>query len=93
MAELEKILNEITYYSFKNETKFRTKSEQLHKAVKEIKKRVYETHRLLEYTERLKRELSEGEQSMKYWKATNNTLGRIAETVNQIGNKLKNLIQ
>ena len=93
MGELEKLLNEITYSRFKNETKYRTKSEQLHKAVKEIKKRVYETHKLLEYTERLKGELTENDSGMTYWKATNNALAKINETVSQIGNRIKNLIR
>jgi len=87
------LLKEVSYSSFKNETKHRTKSEQLHKAVREIKKRSLEMDKLVEYTMRLKTELSEADSGMKYWKATNNALGKISETISQVNNKIKNLIQ
>jgi hypothetical protein len=90
---LREVLKEVSYSSFKNETKHRTKSEQLHKAVREIKKRSLEMDKLVEYTMRLKTELSEADSGMKYWKATNNALGKISETISQVNNKIKNLIQ
>ena len=34
----EELLNEVTYNKFKNEVKFRTKNEQLHKAIREVKR-------------------------------------------------------
>lgn len=92
-TQLVDLLKEISYSKFKTETKFRTKSEQLHKAVREIKKRSIEMDKLVEYTTRLKNELSEADGGMKYWKATHNALGKISETMSQLNNKIKNLIQ
>jgi len=37
----EELLNEVTYHKFKNEVKFRTKNEQLHKAIREVKRQMY----------------------------------------------------
>lgn len=96
--ELEKLidaelLKEGTYNQFKNEVKFRTKSEQLHHAIREVKRKLGEIDRLVEYTSRMKSELSEGEEGLKYWKATEKAVGSIAETITQLSNKIKNLNQ
>ena len=48
MIKFVDILKEVSYSKFKTETKFRTKSEQLHKAVKEIKKRSMEMDKLVD---------------------------------------------
>jgi predicted RNase H-like nuclease (RuvC/YqgF family) len=61
MYALKKELNE-GYAQFKNSTKTRTKPEQYHSAVKEVKKKVNEINRLFEYMDRLKSELNEGEE-------------------------------
>ena len=89
----EELLNEVTYHKFKNEVKFRTKNEQLHKAIREVKRKIIEIDRIVEYTSRMKQELSEGEEGIRYWKATNNNMVRIAEMLNQLTNKIKNLQQ
>jgi len=87
------LLNEVTYHKFKNEVKFRTKSEQLHKAIREVKKKLAEIDRIVEYTSRMKQELSEGEEGIKYWKATQKNVATISEMVNHLNNKIKNLQQ
>lgn len=89
----KELLNEVTYHKFKNEVKFRTKSEQLHKAIREVKKKLAEIDRIVEYTSRMKQELSEGEDGIKYWKATQKNVATIAEMVNHLNNKIKNLQQ
>ena len=89
----KELLNEVTYSKFKNEVKFRTKSEQLHKAIREVKKKLSEIDRIVEYTSRMKQELSEGEDGIKYWKATQKNVATIAEMVNHLNNKIKNLQQ
>lgn len=89
--KLSDILKE-SYYQFRNSTKNRTNSEQLNRAVKEIKRKVVEVNTLVKYTERLKKELNEGG-NMKYWKATNASLNKISEAINHLNNKIKNLIQ
>jgi hypothetical protein len=73
----EKELNE-GYAQFKNSTKTRTKPEQFHQAVKEVKKKVNEINRLFEYMDRLKSELNEGEE-VKYKKYTEKAIQQIKE--------------
>lgn len=87
----EELLNEVTYNKFKNEVKFRTKNEQLHKAIREVKRKLSEIDRIVEYTSRMKQELSEGEEGLKYWKKTESNIATISEMVNQLNNKIKNL--
>jgi predicted transcriptional regulator len=89
----KELLNEVTYSKFKNDVKFRTKNEQLHKAIREVKRKLSEIDRIVEYTSRMKQELSEGEEGVKYWKATQKNVATISEMVNQLNNKIKNLQQ
>jgi len=88
----EELLNEVTYSRFKSEVKFRTKSEQLHKAIREVKRKLQEIDRIVEYTSRMKQELSE-DGGINYWKATQKNVATISEMVNQLNNKIKNLNQ
>jgi hypothetical protein len=89
----EELLNEVTYNKFKNEVKLRSKNEALHKAIKEVKRKLMEIDRIVEYTSMMKQELSEGEEGLKYWKATSNNVSRIAEMVNELNTKIQNLQQ
>jgi len=89
----QEMINEVTYGKFKKDVKFRTKSEQLHKAIREVKRKLAEIDRIVEYTSRMKQELSEGEDGIKYWKATQKNVATISEMVNQLNNKIKNLNQ
>jgi hypothetical protein len=89
----EELLNEVTYHKFKNEVKFRTKNEQLHKAIREVKRKLSEIDRIVEYTSRMKQELSENESGAPYWKATQNNIATISEMINILNNKIKNLQQ
>ena len=88
----QELLNEVTYGKFKKDVKFRTKSEQLHKAIREVKRKLSEIDRIVEYTSRMKQELSE-EGGVNYWKATQKNVATISEMVNQLNNKIKNLNQ
>jgi hypothetical protein len=89
----QELLNEVTYSKFKKDVKHRTKSEQLHKAIREVKRKLMEIDRIVEYTSRMKQELSEDEGGISYWKATQKNVSRISEMVNQLNNKIKNLQQ
>jgi len=90
--EVEKLsgLNE-NYSRFKNETKTRTKPEQFHQAVKSVKRKVEEIHKLYEYMERLKMELSESADGLKYKKYTENAIQKIKEAVKTLHIKTKKL--
>jgi len=87
------VLNEVSYGKFKKEVTYRTKSEQLHKAIREVKRKLSEIDRIVEYTSRMKQELSEDEGGISYWKATQKNVASISEMVNQLNNKIKNLNQ
>jgi hypothetical protein len=89
----EELLNEVTYNKFKSEVKLRSKNEALHKAIKEVKRKLMEIDRIVEYTSMMKQELSEGEEGLKYWKATSNNVSKIAEMVNELNTKIQNLQQ
>jgi hypothetical protein len=71
------------YAQFRNSTKTRTKPEQFHQAVKEVKKKVNEINRLFEYMDRLKSELNEGEE-LKYKKYTERSIQQIKESTKQL---------
>ena len=88
----QELLNEVSYSKFKNEVKYRTKAEQLHKAIREVKRKLQEIDRIVEYTQRMKQELSEGD-GIQYWNRTNKAVATISEMVNQLNNKIKNLNQ
>ena len=88
----EKLLNEATYKQFKSEVKHRTKAEQLHKAMREVKKKINEIDRIVDYTQRMKQELSEGD-GVAYWGRTEKAVAQIAEMVNHLTNKINNLKQ
>ena len=72
------------YAQFRNETKTRTKPEQFHTAVKEVKKKVNEINRLFEYMNRLQSELSESEGGLKYKKYTEKSIQQIKESTKQL---------
>jgi hypothetical protein len=90
--EVEKLvaINE-NYSRFKNETKTRTKPEQFHQAVKSVKRKVEEINKLYEYMERLKLELSENSDGLKYKKYTENAILKIKEAVKALHVKTKKL--
>lgn len=71
------------YAQFRNETKMRSKPDQFHQAVKQIKKKMNEINRIFEYVDRLKSELSEGE-DLKYKKYTENAFQQIKESAKQL---------
>ncbi len=86
----QELLNEATYNQFKKDVKFRTKAEQLHKAMREVKKKINEIDRIVDYTHRMKQELSEGD-GVQYWGRTEKAVAQISEMVNHLNNKINNL--
>ena len=88
----EELLNEVTYKQFQKEVKHRTKAEQLHKAMREVKKKINEIDRIVDYTQRMKQELSEGD-GVAYWSRTEKAVHNIAEMMNHLNTKINNLKQ
>lgn len=89
----EELLNEVSYHKFKNEVKYRTKNEMLHKSIREVKRKLEEVERLVEYTTRIKQELSENEEGVSYWKRSLKAINEISEVSNKISNKIKSIYQ
>lgn len=89
----EELLKESSYNKFRNEVKFRSKSDQLHKAIREVKRKISEIDRIVEYTVQMKQELSEGEEGIKYWKSTQSNINNISEMITNLNNKIKTLHQ
>lgn len=81
--ELDESLNE-GYARFRNETKTRTKPEQFHTAVKQVKQKVNEINRLFEYMGRLQSELSESDGGLKHKKYTDKAIQQIKESTKSL---------
>jgi hypothetical protein len=88
----QELLNEVTYKQFQKEVKHRTKAEQLHKAMREVKKKINEINRIVDYTTRMKQELSEGD-GAQYWSRTEKAVHNISEMMNHLNIKINNLKQ
>jgi len=86
----EEPLNE-NYFRFRNETKFRSKPEQFHEAVKIIQKKLDEVNRLLEFTGTLKTELSESEETFEVKTNTKKAMDKVRGKVIEAYQKLKQL--
>jgi hypothetical protein len=83
-------LNE-NYARFRNETSKRDVPEQLHKAMKEIKKKLQEVDRLVEYTDRLRTEITESGEDPKYNNYTERAYESIMEMIKGTYIKAKRL--
>jgi hypothetical protein len=88
----EELLKEGTYKQFKSEIKYRTKAEQLHKAIREVKRKLSEIDRIVEFTTRMKQELSEGD-GIEYLSRTEQAVAQISEMVSHLNNKINHLKQ
>jgi len=91
-AELEEPLSEArNYHQFKREAATRTKPQQMHEAAKMIDKKLEEINRLLEYTNQMRGELSEGEEQMEYKHNTKRLFEKINTKVVEAYTKLKKI--
>lgn len=86
---LSEPLNE-NYARFRNETSKRNAPEQLHKAVKAIKRKLEEVNKLVEYTQRLREEVA-GIEEVKYNTHTVRALEQIQEMIRHTYIKAKKL--
>lgn len=87
----EEDLEEINenYNQFRNKTKTRSGQDQFHQAIREVKKKMAEAGKILEYAERLKNELNEGGEPLKYKRHTEGALAQIKESVVNLYRKVK----
>ena len=91
--EVKNELNEVRYSRFKKEAKLRTPTEQIHRAVKEIRQRMNEMLKIVGHTERKKSELKQSNEGMSYLKRTRNALSNISEKLTELNNRIKGLTE
>ena len=91
--EVKNELNEVRYARFKKEAKLRTPTEQIHRAVKEIRQRMNEMLKIVGHTERMKSELKQSNEGMSYLKRTRNALSNISEKLTELNNRIKGLTE
>ena len=86
-------LNEARYSQFKTETKLRTPTEQIHRAVREIRRKIDEMVKVVGHTERMKSELKGSNEGMSYLKRTRNAINTISEKLQELNNRIKGLTE
>lgn len=77
------------YHQFKREAATRTKAQQMHEAAKIINNKLDEINRLLEYTNQMRGELSEGEEQLEYKHNTKALFEKMNKKVVEAYTKLK----
>ena len=87
------ILREARYSQFKTETKLRTPTEQIHRAVREIRRKIDEIVKVVGHTERMKSELKQSNEGMSYLKRTRNAINTISEKLQELNNRIKGLTE
>jgi hypothetical protein len=86
-------ISESKYSSFIKSAKLRTPTEQIHRAVREIRQRLNEVLKVVGHTERMKNELKQSNEGMSYLKRTKNALGDIANKLTELNNRIKGLTE
>ncbi len=91
VQKVEEINESLTYSKFRNEVKTRTKQQQLHRSVKEVQKRLNEINKVLEYTNRMRNEITENGSNVKYSRFTEQALKQIKEMAINLYKNIKEL--
>ena len=86
-------LKEARYSEFKQMTKVRTPGEQLHRAIREIRRKIDEINKLVSYTEKMKTEMKSDVNEVNYLKRTKEALAKISARIQETNNKIKRLVQ
>jgi predicted transcriptional regulator len=86
-------LNEARYSQFKKTTEVRTPTEQIHRAVREIRRKIDEITKVVGHTERMKNELKSSNEGMSYLKRTKNAINKISEKIQELNNRIKGLTE
>jgi len=86
-------LNEARYSQFKRESQFRTPTQQLHSAVREIRRKIDEMSKVVAFTERMRTELKASNEGMSYLNRTRNAITKINEKLQDLNNRIKGLTE
>ncbi len=87
------ILKEARYSQFKKESQFRTPTQQLHIAVREIRRKIDEMSKVVAFTERMRTELKSSNEGMSYLNRTRNAISKINEKLQDLNNRIKGLTE
>jgi hypothetical protein len=86
-------LNEARYTEFKKKSQFRTPTQQLHMAVREIRRKIDEMTKVVAFTERMRTELKASNEGMSYLNRTRESISRINEKLQELNNRIKGLTE
>jgi hypothetical protein len=87
------LIREARYSEFKKMTQVRTPGEQLHRAIREIRRKIDEINKLVSYTEKMKTEMKSDVSEVNYLKRTKEALSKISARIQETSNKIKRLVQ
>jgi hypothetical protein len=87
------LIREARYSEFKKMTQVRTPGEQLHRAIREIRRKIDEINKLVSYTEKMKTEMKSDVSEVNYLKRTKEALAKISARIQETNNKIKRLVQ
>jgi hypothetical protein len=87
------LIREARYSEFKKMTQVRTPGEQLHRAIREIRRKIDEINKLVSYTEKMKTEMKSDVSEVNYLKRTKEALAKISARIQETSNKIKRLVQ
>ena len=87
------ILKEARYSQFKKKSQFRTPTQQLHMAVREMRRKIDEMGKVVSFTERMRTELKASNEGMTYLNRTREAITRINEKLQDLNNRIKGLTE
>ncbi len=86
-------INEARYSQFKKKSQFRTPTQQLHMAVREIRRKIDEMTKVVTFTERMRTELKASNEGMSYLNRTREAITKINEKLQDLNNRIKGLTE
>jgi len=86
-------INEARYTQFKKQSQFRTPTQQLHMAVREIRRKIDEITKVVSFTERMRTELKASNEGMSYLNRTREAISKINEKLQELNNRIKGLTE
>jgi len=92
-AQDNPLIKEAYYTEFKKMTQVRTPGEQLHRAIREIRRKIDEINKLVSYTEKMKTEMKSDVNEVRYLNRTKEALAKISARIQETNNKIKHLVQ
>ena len=86
-------INEARYSQFKKKSQFRTPTQQLHMAVREMRRKIDEISKVVSFTERMRTELKASNEGMTYLNRTREAITKITEKLQDLNNRIKGLTE